>query len=67
MYKFRLKKKKKERSHLPYSNTCPWRESVNGEGEKVREKKEIVEMREIETDSVGDEFPDNIHLIHSSM
>lgn len=36
-------------------------------GEKVREKKEIVEMHEIETDSGGDEFPDNIQLIHSSM
>ena len=36
-------------------------------GEKAREKKKIVEMHEIGTDSRRDEFPDNIQLIHSSM
>lgn len=40
---------------------------VEKEREKAREKKKIVEMHEIGTDSRRDEFPDNILLIHSSM
>lgn len=57
-----------KKSYLPNSNACEWRVSTTRGGRGwEREKKEIVEMHEIGTDSRRDEFPDNIQLIHSSI
>lgn len=50
---------------LPVKWECHrWEE---GEWEKVKEKKEIIEMHEIGTDSRRKDFTDNIQLIQSNM